>query len=118
MIEHFNSQEFNKSYETRPLTFHEAKSPHFTCNFAFREKDTVMHITPIFQPTRPEFLGLLTNAVNDCLGIKKDQGTVEYIDDEFLEQPSFYVSLDGFGEGHKMGQVLVEKILTKLHESL
>lgn len=113
-----NTKLFDKRYETRPIIFHEANSPHFMCKFAFREDDTVLHIHPAFKPVRPEFKEVLTEAVDSCMGIKKDDAKIEYIEDELIEDPSFYVCLSGFGETHSMNKILVEKILTKLHENL
>lgn len=113
-----NTKLFDKGYETRPIVFHEATSPHFVCKFAFREDDTVLHIHPVYKPIRPEFTQILTEAVDACLGIKKDDAKIEYIEDELLEDSSFYVGLSGFGETHSMSRILVEKILTKLHENL
>ena len=118
MIEKIESKAFKQTYEAKPVIFHEATSPHFTCKFAFRQDDTVMQIKPVFQPTRPEFHTILSDAVDSCMGIKKEDAVVEYIDDELIDGPNFYISLKGFGESHRMNQTLVEKILTLLHEKL
>jgi len=119
MISLYQSKTFNQSYETTPLKFHEATSPHFTCNYCFRDLDTILQIAPSYKPMRETFLSLLEEGIQKTLSTKSDLATVEVIDDPLLEDElSVFVKLTTFGKDHPMKDVIVTKVLTHLHEGL
>tara|TARA_Y100000592_G_C5476827_1_gene322749 strand:- start:2671 stop:3033 length:363 start_codon:yes stop_codon:yes gene_type:complete len=119
MLNPYESKTFNQSYETTPLKFHEATSPHFNCNYCFREEDTVLQISPAYKPMRDIFLSTLEEGIQKTLTTKSELATVEVIDDPLLEDElSVFVKLDTFSKDHPMKDFIVTKILTHLHEGL
>ena len=118
MIDQINSEAFNSSYEMKPVVFHTANSPHFECKFAFRENDLILQFYPTYLPIRPEVVPLVREGLGTILGSKRDQAKVETISDEFLDQPSVFVKIDGFGERNAMKDTIATKLITHLHEGL
>jgi hypothetical protein len=117
----FNHEAFNTQYSATPLHFHEATSPHFKCKYAYRDEDTVLHLTPRIRPIREDMMSILKTALNSLVGEERGSTCVlEHIIDDLLEDgESIYIQVPGFTlKTLSSSELLVNRFLTAAHDRL
>jgi len=117
----FEGESFNRQYSADPIRFETAESPHFTCTYSYRDKDTVFQFAPKIIPLRKDFMSkireLLPNVVGDERAKKCD---VTHIVDEGIDRgESVCLIVPGFTRDTlASSKQLSTKLLTDFHNAL
>ena len=120
-MEAFNQEAFTQQYAAAPLVFETAESTHFTCNYCYRDVDTIFQFAPTVTPIRDDFVSKVRELLPHLIGdIRAQKCTVDHIVDERIEGgESICLVVPGFtNKTLTSSRQLSTKLLTEFHSAL